>query len=293
MTQHTLAGPAAFRGIGVHSGRDVRVEVRPSAADGGISFRRLDVGDHDNLIAAQGDSVCDTRLGTTIGNAGGVTVATIEHLMAAFCALEIDHAVVDIDGPEVPIMDGSAQAMIHVLARAGRRPLRKPRRYIEILRPIEVTDGNKRAALVPSAQFEVACEILFEAPVIGRQRVDLAVDETSFRRELANCRTFGFLHEVEALRAAGLANGGSLHNAVVIDEGKVLNPEGLRRPDEFVRHKAMDAIGDLYLLGAPLLGRYEGRYAGHGLNNALVRAVLGTPAAWRFTFDRQELAQAS
>lgn len=290
--QHTLARPAAFSGIGIHTGAQVRIEVRPAEADHGFVFLRTDVEDRDPAVPARGDAVCQTRLGTVIGNADGVTVSTVEHLMAAFAALCIDNAVIAIDGPEVPIMDGSAQPFIEALDQAGRRPQPAARRYLEVLQTVEVLEDDKRVTLSPADRFEMAFEILFDTPAIGRQRIDLAIDEQSFRRELADCRTFGFLHEVEALRAAGLARGGSLDNVVVIDNDAVLNPEGLRRPDEFVRHKALDAVGDLYLLGAPLIGRYEGIYAGHGLNNAIVRALLARPSAWRLAPLQPELARA-
>jgi len=279
--QHTLRSPALFAGVGVHTGEYTRVTVRPAAADTGIVFVRTDVKDCDNRVAATGDAVCKTQLGTVIGNAAGVTVATIEHLMAALAMLGIDNAWVDVDGPEMPIMDGSSEPFVRVLDRAGKRAQDAARAFIEILETVEVIDGDKRATLKPADRFEIAFEIAFDSAAIGRQSVDLVMDEQAFRDELANCRTFGFLSDVEALRAMGLARGGSMDNCVVIDEGQVLNPEGLRRPDEFVRHKALDAIGDLYVLGGPLLGRFEGVLAGHGLNNAVVRALLARPDAWR------------
>jgi len=279
--QHTLRSPALFAGVGVHTGEYTRVTVRPAAADTGIVFVRTDVKDCDNRVAATGDAVCKTQLGTVIGNAAGVTVATIEHLMAALAMLGIDNARVDVDGPEMPIMDGSSEPFVRVLDRAGKRAQDAARAFIEILETVEVIDGDKRATLKPADRFEIAFEIAFDSAAIGRQSVDLVMDEQAFRDELANCRTFGFLSDVEALRAMGLARGGSMDNCVVIDEGQVLNPEGLRRPDEFVRHKALDAIGDLYVLGGPLLGRFEGVLAGHGLNNAVVRALLARPDAWR------------
>jgi UDP-3-O-[3-hydroxymyristoyl] N-acetylglucosamine deacetylase len=192
----------------------------------------------------------------------------------------------------MPIMDGSSAPFVHILDRAGRRRQDVPRRYIEILEPIAFVDGDKSATLTPSDGFEVAFEISFPSAAIGRQFVDLPMDEQAFRSELADCRTFGFLHEVEALRAMGLARGGSMDNAVVIEGDRILNPEGLRRPDEFVRHKALDAIGDLYVLGAPILGRFEGVLAGHGINNQLVRALLDAPHAWRYRTLAPELAQA-
>jgi UDP-3-O-[3-hydroxymyristoyl] N-acetylglucosamine deacetylase len=290
--QHTVLGPAIFAGVGVHTGAHVRVSVRPAPTDTGIVFVRTDVTDRDNRVAAAAEAVCKTQLGTVIGNGEGVTVSTIEHLMAAFATLGVDNAIVELDGPEMPIMDGSSEPFVQILDQAGRRQQDAPRRYIEILAPIEVVDGEKSARLLPSSQFEVAFEIVFDSPVIGRQAVDLVMSEEAFRTELANCRTFGFAHEVEALRAMGLARGGSLENVVVIEGDRVLNPEGLRRPDEFVRHKALDAIGDLYVLGAPIIGRFEGRLAGHAINNQLVRALVAQPDAWRIRTFAPELALA-
>ncbi|MFY8140504.1 MAG: UDP-3-O-acyl-N-acetylglucosamine deacetylase [Caulobacter sp.] len=290
--QHTVAGPVIFAGVGVHTGAHVRVAVRPAAVDAGVSFVRTDLKDIDNTIRVSAESVGQTRLGTVINNAAGATVSTIEHLMAAFCALGIDNVVVELDGPEVPILDGSAEVFIQFLDRAGRRRQEASRRFIEVLEPVEVVEGDKRAVLLPSDRFEVAFEIAFDSAPIGRQRVDFEITEESFRKELADCRTFGFLKDVEALRAAGLARGASMENAVVLDGDRVLNPEGLRRPDEFVRHKALDAVGDLYVAGLPLLARFEGLYAGHGLNNLLVRALMARPQAWRVRTLAPELAQA-
>ena len=292
MFQHTVRAPALFAGVGVHTGAYTRVNVRPAAAGAGIVFVRTDVRDRDNLIPATGEAVCKTQLGTVIGNACGVTVSTIEHLMAAFAMLGVDNALVEVDGPEMPIMDGSSLPFVRILDRAGLRPQEVARSFIEILDTVEVVDGDKRAALKPADGFEVAFEIEFDTAAIGRQAVDLAMDEQAFREELADCRTFGFLREVEALRAMGLARGGSMDNCVVIDGDRVLNPEGLRRPDEFVRHKALDAIGDLYVLGGPILGRFEGVLAGHSLNNALVRALLARPDAWRVRTLAEDLREA-
>jgi UDP-3-O-[3-hydroxymyristoyl] N-acetylglucosamine deacetylase len=290
--QHTLAGPAICAGVGVHSGERVRVSIRPAPVGSGIVFVRTDL-DRDNRVPVSAEAVTQTRLCTVIANDAGVTVATIEHLMAALAALEVDNAVIEVDGPEVPIMDGSALPFVQLLDRAGRRRQEAERRFIEILKPIEVIDGDKTVRLLPCDRFEMAFEIAFPTKAIGRQRVDLHVTEDSFRSELADCRTFGFLAEVQALREAGLARGGSLENAVVIDGDRILNPEGLRRPDEFVRHKTLDAVGDLYVLGAPLLGRFEGIYAGHALNNLLCRALLAQPRAWRLvTGAEADLAEA-
>lgn len=290
--QHTVRSPALFAGIGVHTGAYTRVSVRPAPVNSGIVFIRTDVQDRDNRVPATGDAVCKTQLGTVIGNASGVTVATIEHLMAALAMLGVDNTLVEVDGPEMPIMDGSAVPFVRVLDRAGKRPQEAAREYIEILKAVEVRDGDKRAALKPADRFEVAFEIAFDSTAIGRQSVDIVMDEQAFREELAHCRTFGFLREVEALRAMGLGRGGSLENAVVVDGDRVLNPEGVHSPDEFVRHKALDAIGDLYVLGAPIIGRFEGVLAGHGLNNALVRALLARRDAWRLTTFAEDLREA-
>jgi len=290
--QHTLAGPAIFAGVGVHSGQHVRVSIRPAPAGAGITFVRTDVTDRDNRIPARGDLVVQTQLGTVIGNDAGAKVSTVEHLMAAFAALGVDNAVVELDGPEVPIMDGSASPFVDIIDRAGLRRQEAARSYIEILETIEVTDQDKSAKLSPADQFEMSFQVKFDSKAIGHQSVDEVLDEAMFRAEFADCRTFGFVEEVDALRAAGLARGGSLNNVVVIEGDDILNPEGLRRDKEMVRHKAIDALGDLYLLGAPLLGRFEGIYSGHGVNNALVRALLETPKAWRWTTLNETLAQA-
>ena len=290
--QHTVRSPVRFSGIGVHTGEQARVVLLPAPADTGVVFVRTDVRDKDNRIAVSGEAVCKTQLGTVITNAAGVTVSTIEHLMAALVMTGVDNALVEIDGPEMPIMDGSSIDFIRGLDRAGLQPQGAPRRFIEIVDVVEVIEGDKRATLRPSEGFEVAFEIAFATAAIGRQAVDLTMDAGAFRRELADCRTFGFLHEVEALRAMGLARGGSMDNVVVIDGDEIMNPEGLRRPDEFVRHKALDAIGDLYVLGAPVIGRFEGVLAGHALNNALVRALLATPHAWRVRTLAEEMAEA-
>ncbi|MDR3513687.1 MAG: UDP-3-O-acyl-N-acetylglucosamine deacetylase [Caulobacteraceae bacterium] len=290
--QHTLSAPAIIAGVGVHTGRRVRVSIRPAPADSGIVWVRTDVLDRDNRIPALGEAVVETRMETVLGNAAGVTVATVEHLSASLAALGVDNATVELDGPEAPIMDGSAEPFVQLLDRAGLRLQDAPRRYIEILSPVEVVEGDKRAALLPADQFEIAFEIAFSSGAIGRQSIDLAVNARSFRAELAGARTFGFIQEVEALRRMGLGLGGSMENVVVIDSDRVLNPEGLRWADEFVRHKALDAVGDLSLLGAPLIGRFEGRYAGHGINNALVRALLAQPDAWRVRTFTESYAQA-
>lgn len=290
--QKTTVAPAIIAGVGVHTGDRVRLAVRPAPVGTGIVFVRTDVTDRDNRIPVSGEAVVDARLNTMIENAAGVRLSTIEHLMAAFSALGVSNAVVEVDGPELPILDGSALQFVQLLDRAGFRRQEAPVRYIEILEPIRVEDGDKSAALLPCDRYEMRFEIDFPTPVIGNQVVDFVADEETFRSEIMAARTFGFAHEVEALRQAGLARGGSLENAVVIDGDQILNPGGLRMEREFVRHKALDAIGDLYVLGAPLLGRYEGVKAGHALNNKLVRALLAAPHAWREVTRVPEMAMA-
>jgi len=279
--QSTVARTARLSGVGVHSGAPVTVAIHSAPAGSGIVFVRTDVTDGDNRIAASVAAVRNTLLATVIGNDAGVTVSTVEHLMATFAGLGVDNALVEIDGPEMPILDGSAADFAAQLEAAPAAPT-TPRRYLEILAPIEVAGPGKRAALVPAAGFEMSVEIIFDAPAIGRQRLELPVDPAAFRGEIADARTFGFIAEVEQLRAAGLGRGASLENTIVVDGDRLLNPGGLRRPDEFVRHKALDALGDLALLGAPILGRYEASCGGHALNNALGKAVLEQTGAWRF-----------
>ena len=290
--QKTTVAPAIIAGVGVHTGDRVRLAVRPAPVGTGIVFVRTDVTDRDNRIPVSGEAVVDARLNTMIENAAGVRLSTIEHLMAAFSALGVSNAVVEVDGPELPILDGSALQFVQLLDRAGFRRQEAPVRYIEILKPVRVEEGDKSAALLPCDRYEMRFEIDFPTPVIGNQVVDFVVDEDTFRNEIMAARTFGFAHEVEALRKAGLARGGSLENAVVIDGDQILNPGGLRMEREFVKHKALDAIGDLYVLGAPLLGRYEGVKSGHALNNLLVRALLANPQAWREVTRVPEMAMA-
>ena len=281
LNEHTLAMPAICAGIGLHSGQKVRMVVRPAESGTGIVFVRTDITDLDNKVAATAQNVSQTRLGTVISNEDGVSVSTIEHLMAALCALGVDNAVIELDGPEVPIFDGSAEPFVQLLDQAGFRRQWRLQNVIEILKPIEVFEDDKRAALLPCDRFEMRFEIDFDTKAIGNQVIDLTITEQSFRQELSMARTFGFLNTVESLRAAGLAQGGSLDNALVYDGETLLNEGGLRYEDECVRHKALDAIGDLYVLGMPILGRFEGYKAGHGLNNALVLALLSDPENYR------------
>jgi UDP-3-O-[3-hydroxymyristoyl] N-acetylglucosamine deacetylase len=278
--QTTLAQEAVIDGVGVHGGLPAKLTLKPAAADTGIIFVRTDLPGRPAL-AARADTVCDTRLATVIGNGSGATVATVEHLLSALSGLGVDNLIAEIDGPETPIGDGSAADFVAAIDQAGLAALDAPRSYLEILEPVEIAAPGKRVALVPADRFELSVEIIFEAPVIGRQTLDVAVDAAAFRREIAGACTFGFLAEVEQLRAAGLGRGASLENTIVVDASGVMNPKVLHRPDDFVRHKALDALGDLALVGYPILGRYEASCAGHALNNQLVRALLDRPTAWR------------
>jgi len=290
--QHTVAASATCSGVGVHSGRHAQVVVRPAAVNTGIVFVRTDITDRNNRVPALAAGVVKTQLNTEIGNSAGVAVSTIEHLMAALAALRIDNAVVEIDGPECPIMDGSALPFVQLLDRAGRKVQDAPRRFIEILERVEATGPGKMAALSPSDLFEVDFELQYATPVIGTQRIELEVTEASFRKELAAARTFGFMHEVAILQAQGLGLGASLHNAIAIENDAIVNQGGLRMEREFVRHKALDAVGDLYTLGAPILGRFETVCGGHALNNQLCCLLLARPDAWRVRSFAPEMAEA-
>jgi UDP-3-O-[3-hydroxymyristoyl] N-acetylglucosamine deacetylase len=277
----TVRTPASCAGIGLHSGKPARLTLLPAEPDTGVVFRRTDLTEA-SYVAARYDNVAATELGTTLRNAAGVSVATVEHLMAALSMLGVDNVVVELDGPEVPIMDGSSAAFVALIERAGLKSFAVPRKFIRVLKPVEICEGEKRAALLPHGGFSLSFEIEFKSPVVGRQALDAELGALTFRREIAPARTFGFLEEVELLRARGLALGGSLDNAIVIDGTRMLNTQPLRFADEFVRHKMLDAAGDLALAGAPLMARYVGRRSGHELNNRLLRALFADPAAWRF-----------
>lgn len=278
--QRTLKTVIRATGVGLHSGEKVELTLRPAAPDTGIVFRRLDL-EHPVTLAATPFQVGDTRLSTTLVQ-GEVRVSTIEHLLSAFAGLGIDNAYVDLGAAEVPIMDGSAAPFVFLLQSAGIEEQPKAKRFIRIKRPVEVRDGDKFARFTPYEGFKVRFAIDFDHPAFQSRSNCAEIDfsTTSFVRELSRARTFGFLRDIEALRQQNLALGGSLDNAVVIDEYRVLNEEGLRYEDEFVRHKILDAIGDLYLLGHTLIGAFEGYKSGHALNNLLVRALVADPAAW-------------
>ena len=280
--QRTLRAARAITGIGLHSGAPVTLTLLPAPADHGIVFHRTDVDGSKAEIVARWDRVSDTRLCSAIANDHGVSVGTIEHLMAALAGCGIDNARVELDGPEVPVMDGSAEPFVALIRAAGVVDQEIARRVIRVLKPITVETDQGRAELHPSSVFSLDFEIEFSSDAIRRQHLQLGVVNGAFCKELANARTFGFLHEVEYMQKNGLARGGSLDNAIVIDGDRVMNADGLRRDDEFVRHKALDAVGDLYLAGNQIIGAYQGRRAGHAINNALLRALFADPDAWCF-----------
>jgi len=278
--QRTLRTPGTVKGIGLHSGAPVTMTLHPAAADHGILFRRGDVDGAGADILARWDRVADTRLCSALANDAGVTVGTVEHLMAALAGCGIDNVVVELDGPEVPVMDGSSKAFVDLIRTAGVVDQNAPRRVIRVLKRISVEQGQARAELAPAPVFSLDFEIDFASDAIRRQHLRLGVVNGAFCKELADARTFGFLHEVEYMRKNGLARGGSLDNAIVIDGDRVINEEGLRHQDEFVRHKALDAVGDLYLAGSQIIGAYRGHRAGHAVNNALLHALFADPDAW-------------
>lgn len=279
--QTTLNGPVRFEGIGLHSGTAVAMTVHPAAADSGIVFERIDLDTPPEVRTIRAGAGCwvESALCTTLVNAHGTRIATIEHLMAAFAGTGIDNAHVTIGGPELPIMDGSARDFVAGFQAAGQRLLDMPLTAIRVLAPVEERQGDAMARLEPAQGFELHFAIDFAEPAIGRQERALSLSGQAFAQELAGARTFTRLSEVQAMRAAGLALGGSLDNAVVFDGANVLTPGGLRWPDEPVRHKMLDALGDLAVAGAPILGRYSGHKAGHALTGRLVRALLADPAS--------------
>jgi UDP-3-O-[3-hydroxymyristoyl] N-acetylglucosamine deacetylase len=285
--QRTLKTAISCSGIGLHSGQTVSMTILPAAENTGILFRRIDLPMGERDIAAHWRNVVDTRMATTIGNASGARVSTIEHLMSAFAGCGVDNAVVELDAAEVPVMDGSAAPFVFLIECAGIAEQAAPRRAIKVTRSIVVDDGKRSIAVHPADGFSVSFEIDFESGAIARQELGLRLMNGSFKTDIARARTFGFEHEVSALREAGLALGGSLDNAVVIRGDTVLNVEGLRYDDEFVRHKILDCVGDLYLAGGPIIGRVEGARSGHALNHKLVVALMENADAWTYT-DRAE-----
>ncbi len=291
--QHTLKNTIHCSGVGLHTGRKLTMSMHAADADSGIVFRRTDVCDGSGDVAARFDNVGDTRLCTTLVNQDDVSVGTVEHLMAALAGCEIDNAVVELNGPEVPIMDGSAEPFVFLIECAGVVEQAAPRRAIEILRRVDMKDGDADVSLEPWSGFSINLGIDFGHPSIGQQELTFDLSAASFKSQICRARTFGFLQEVETLRTAGFVQGGSLDNAVVVSADGIMNEDGLRYADEFVRHKALDCIGDLYLLGGPLQGRFSGHRTGHSINNQLLRTLIADRSAWRLVAMDELEAQAA
>ena len=278
--QATVKQSVSFSGIGLHGGQPATLTIRPAPAGAGVWFCRVDVTDRDQMVPARFDSVIDTRNCTVVANAEGVRVSTVEHVMAALAGLGVDNALIDVDGPEVPIMDGSAKAFVEGLLSCGLAFQPGPRRALRILEEVTVTRGDASVTFAPSDTPLLEFEIDFADAAIGRQSLAMRLTPERFARSLADSRTFVRLADIQQLHALGLAKGGGLENAIVVDGARVLNPEGLRHVDECVRHKAMDAVGDMALAGGPVIGRYRGVRAGHALTNEALRTLFATPGAW-------------
>ncbi len=274
--QRTLRSEIKCQSIGLHSGRKVNMTIKPAAIDQGIVFVRKDVSE-DNLIRAELGNVTDTVLATTLG-INGTKVSTVEHLLSAFRGMGIDNATVEVDSAEVPIMDGSALPFITMLKNAGTRVQNKSRKFLVIKRRVAVSEGDGDAALVPGQGFKITYKIEYDHPFIGEQTYEMVFSSERYQQDICAARTFGFLKDVEYLQAKGLALGGSLKNAIVLDDEKIINKEGLRCPDELVKHKILDAIGDLFLLGYPIVGHFIACKSGHRLNNLLLKKLTADPA---------------
>ena len=293
LRQRTLKSITHATGVGLHTGRKVRMVLRPAQPDTGIVFRRIDL-DPPADIRAQAEQVGETRLSSCLVS-GEAKVYTVEHLMSALSGLGIDNAYVDLDGPEVPIMDGSAAPFAFLIQAAGVEEQAAPKRFVRVKRRVEVTEGDKWARLDPYEGYRLSFSIVFNHPAIDSTGQSVSVDfaQTSYLKEIARARTFGFMQDIESLRENGLALGGGLDNAIVLDEYRVLNSEGLRFGDEFIRHKVLDAIGDLYLMGKPFLAAFSAHKSGHALNNRLLRELIPQPDAWEVvSFDRADEAPA-
>lgn len=293
LRQRTLKALTQVTGVGLHTGQKIRMVLRPAQPETGIVFRRIDL-DPVSDIRASAEAVGETRLSSCLVQ-GAARVYTVEHLMSALSGLGVDNVFVDLDGPEVPIMDGSAAPFAFLIQAVGIEEQSAPKRFIRIRKRVEVADGDKWARLEPFNGYKLSFSIVFNHPVIEKSNQSVTVDfaRTSYLKEIARARTFGFMQDVEQLREDGLALGGGLDNAVVLDEYRVLNSEGLRFGDEFIRHKVLDAIGDLYLMGNPLLGAFSAHKSGHALNNRLLRELIRQPDAWEMvTFERAEEAPA-
>lgn len=278
--QKTLKAEIGCTGVALHSGCETTLTLKPAAENTGIRICRTDLLNGAREIIVNWNNVVDTRLATTIGNDHGSTVSTVEHLAAALAGCEIDNVLIEVDGPEIPIMDGSSAPFVFLIECAGTVEQSAVRTAVKILKPVTVGDETRSLSILPAKEFSLAFEIDFDSSAIDRQERTFQRIGTDFKSDIARARTFGFDHEVEALRSAGLARGGSLDNAVVVSGDKILNEGGLRFDDEFVRHKILDCVGDLYLAGGPVIGEVIARKSGHALNNALLRAVFADDDAW-------------
>lgn len=292
--QRTLKNVIRATGVGLHTGEKVYLTLRPAAPDSGIVFRRVDLDDPVE-IPARAQNVGDTRLSTTLIK-GNTRISTVEHLLSAFAGLGIDNAYVDLSAPEVPIMDGSAGPFVFLIQSAGIEEQNCPKRFIRIRRPVMVEEGDKWSRFDPFEGFKVSFAIDFDHPAFANRTQEATIDfsSTSFVKEVSRARTFGFMRDIEMLRRNNLALGGSLDNAIVVDDYRILNEDGLRYEDEFVKHKVLDAIGDLYLLGHSLIGAFSGHKSGHALNNRLLLTLLADKAAWELvTFEDESRAPIS
>lgn len=286
--QKTLKNAIGCSGVGLHTGAKVAIMIHPAEADSGILFKRTDISGGQAVISGSWRNVVESKLCSAVANEDGVEIKTIEHLMAAFAGLGIDNAMVEINGPEIPIMDGSAAPFVFLIECAGTIEQKPPRRAIKILKPVVVSEGFSEAALLPGEGFSVAFTIEFNSPLVASQDHYVKLANGAFKAEISSARTFGFEHEVAALRADGMLLGGSLDNAVVVSGEKVLNDSGLRYGNEFVRHKILDSIGDLYLAGAPIMGHFRGSRSGHAMNHRLLEALFAEDDSWTMAPVRQE-----
>lgn len=278
--QRTLKKSVSISGIGLHTGKEIHITLRPAVADTGIFFERVDLPGAPSVKAVC-DYVSDTRLATTIKR-GDASVSTVEHLMAAFALMRVDNAIVEIDGPEVPIMDGSALYFVEKIRDAGTVEQEGIRRYMIVTKPVEVENRDSTAMVYPSVESRISCSVDFNHQALDAQTFSISLLNPGIEEEISEARTFGFLKDVEMLKASGLALGGSRENAIVIDENGVMNEEGLRYPDELVRHKVLDSLGDLYLIGAPLIGHFVAHKGGHALTHKLVNRLLSDTENWEY-----------
>jgi UDP-3-O-[3-hydroxymyristoyl] N-acetylglucosamine deacetylase len=281
--QRTLKKEIGCYSVGLHTGRKINMKIKPAPADTGIVFMRTDLADAAP-IHARYDNVCDTTLATTLGS-NGVTVSTVEHLLSAFSGMGVDNAIIELDSFEVPVMDGSALPFVNMLKDVGTHVQKKNKKMLVIKKPVSIISGDSSAMFTPSDTFKITYEIDFKHPVIGKQAYDMTFSDEVYENEICAAQTFGFLKDLEFLQAKGLALGGSLKNAIVLDDKKIINKEGQRIPNVFVKHKILDAIGDLFLLGMPIIGHFVAYKSGHRLNNLLLRELMTQEDCWEIVMD--------